>query len=79
MLYPVDYIFNLLCAFNSLQPMKKFILSVASRATGSLQIKLSGSGDENGLPSIREEGGKEIHIPHFVALTRETQRSPSSK
>ena len=53
MLCAVDYIFNLLCAFNSLQPMKKFIISVASRATGSLQIKLSGSGDENGLPSIK--------------------------
>ena len=79
MLCPVDYIFNLLCAFNSLQPMKKIVFSVASRATGSLQIKLSGSGDENGLPSIKEEGGKNIHISHFVALTRETQRSPSSK
>ena len=58
MLCPVDYIFNLLCAFNSLQPMKKFVFSVASRATGSLQIKLSGCDDENGLPSIKEEGGK---------------------
>ena len=48
MLCAVDYIFNLLCAFNSLQPMKKFVCSVASRATGSLQSKLSGSGDENG-------------------------------
>ena len=43
----VDYILNLLCAFNSLQPMKKFVFSVASRATGRLQIKPSGSGDEN--------------------------------
>ena len=48
MLCAVDYIFNLLCAFNSLQPMKKFVFSVASRATGRLQIKPSGSGDENG-------------------------------
>ena len=48
MLCAVDYIFNLLCAFNCLQPMKKFVFSVASRATGSLQIKPSGSGDENG-------------------------------
>ena len=43
----VDYIFNLLCAFNSLQPMKKFVFSVACRATGSLQFQPSGSGDEN--------------------------------
>ena len=48
MLCAVDYIFNLLCAINSLQPMKKFVFSVASRATGRLQIKPSGSGDENG-------------------------------
>ena len=48
MLCAVDYIFNLLCAFNRLQPMKKFVFSVASRATGRLQIKPSGSGDENG-------------------------------
>ena len=27
--------------------MKKFVFSVASRATGRLQIKPSGSGDEN--------------------------------
>ena len=27
--------------------MKKFVFSVAFRATGSLQIKPSGSGDEN--------------------------------
>ena len=47
MLCAVDYIFNLLCAVNCLQPMKKFVFSVASRATGRLQIKPSGSGDEN--------------------------------
>ena len=47
MLCAVDYIFNLRCAFNFLQPMKKFVFSVASRATGRLQIKPSGSGDEN--------------------------------
>ena len=47
MLCAVDYIFNLLGAFNCLQPMKKFVFSVASRATGRLQIKPSGSGDEN--------------------------------
>ena len=47
MLCAVDYIFNLLCTFNCLQPMKKFVFSVASRATGRLQIKPSGSGDEN--------------------------------
>ena len=51
MLGAVDYIFNLLCAFNCLQPMKKFLFSVASRATGQLQIKPSGSGDEN-APSL---------------------------
>ena len=49
MLRAVDYIFNLLCAFNSLEPMKKFVFPVASRTTGSLQIlKPSGSRDENG-------------------------------
>ena len=49
MLRAVDYIFNLLCAFNCLEPMKKFVFSVASRTTGSLQIlKPSGSRDENG-------------------------------
>ena len=31
--------------------MKKFVFSVASRATGRLQIKPSGSGDENGRPA----------------------------
>ena len=48
MLCAVDYMFNLPCAFNCLQPMKKFVFFVASRATGWLQIKPSGSGDENG-------------------------------
>ena len=48
MLCAVDYIFNLLCAFNCLQPMKKFVFSVAFRATGRLQIEPSGSGDDNG-------------------------------
>ena len=52
MLCAVDYIFNLLCTFNCLQPMKKFVFSVASRATGRLQIKPSGSGDENGRVAI---------------------------
>ena len=47
MLCVVNYIFNLLCSFNCLQPMKKIVFSVASRATGRLQIKPSGSGDEN--------------------------------
>ena len=47
MLCAVDYIFNLLCTFNCLQPMKKFVFSVASGATSRLQIKASGSGDEN--------------------------------
>ena len=49
MLYAVNYIFGLLCAFNSLKPMKKIVFSVASRGTGSLQIKPNGSGDENGV------------------------------
>ena len=55
MLCAVDYIFNLLCAFNCLQPIKKFVFSVASRATSQsrLQIKPSGSGDEN---DVRREG-----------------------
>ena len=47
MLCAVDDIFNLLCAFNFLRPEKLFC--VASRATGRLQIKPSGSGDENGM------------------------------
>ena len=48
MLCAVDNILNLFCAFNFLQPMKKFVFSVASRATERLQIKPSGSGDESG-------------------------------
>ena len=48
MLCAVDCSLNFLCPFNYLQPMKKFVFSVASRATGRLQIKPSGSGDENG-------------------------------
>ena len=52
MLCAVDYILNLLYAFNCLQPMKKFVFSVASRATGRLQIKPSGSGDENGISPV---------------------------
>ena len=39
----------MLCTFNSLQPMKEFIFSIASRATGQLQIKPSGSWDENAM------------------------------
>ena len=46
-LYAVDHIFHLLCAFNYLQPTKKFLFSAASRATGSLQITPSGFGDKN--------------------------------
>ena len=53
---------------------EKIRICLASRATGSLQIKPSVSGNENGLPSIKEEEGKiSIYISHFVALTRETQ------
>ena len=48
MLCAVDYILNLLRAFSALQPMKKFVFFVAFRAAGSLQIKPSGSWDENG-------------------------------
>ena len=55
LLYAVDYIFNLLCAFICLQPMKKFVFSIASRATGRLQIKPSGSGDENGRQCGEQE------------------------
>ena len=43
------YFFNLLYAFNCLQPMKKFAFSVASRATCRLQIKPRDSGDENAV------------------------------
>ena len=49
MLCAVYYIFNLICAFNCLQSMEKFVFSDASRATGRLQIKPSGSGDENAI------------------------------
>ena len=64
MLCAVDYIFNLLCAFNCLQPMKKFAFSVASRATGRLQIKPSGSGDENvvGRKRIHTTVRKEVNL-----------------
>ena len=62
MLCAVDYIFNLLCAINSLQPMKKFVLSVASRATGRLQIKPSGSGDENALHANKLLPARAKHI-----------------
>ena len=74
MLCAVDYTLNLLCAFNSLQPMKKFVFAVAQRAIGSLQIKPSVSGNENGLPSIQEEEGKNLYMFYIslVALTRET-------
>ena len=47
MLCAVDYIFNLLQAFSSLNPMKDIVFSVAS-ITGSLHITPGGSGDENG-------------------------------
>ena len=47
MLCVVDYIFNLLCA------VKTFVFSVVSRATGSLQMKPSGSGDENVAATAR--------------------------
>ena len=65
MLCAVDYTFNFLCPFNSPQPMKEFVFAVASRATGSLQIKPSVSGNENGLPSIKlykGRRGKNLYI-----------------
>ena len=40
--------------------MKKIVFSVASRATGRLQIKPSGSGDEN------DHGGSEEHRGRLV-------------
>ena len=64
MLGAVDYIFNLLCAFNCLQPMKKFVFSVASRATGRLQIKPSGSGDENDCDMTDKKGVGMTVISH---------------
>ena len=36
--------------------MKKFVFSVAPRATGRLQIKLSGTGDENDSGSKLSNG-----------------------
>ena len=69
MLCAVDYIFNLLCAFNCLQPMKKFVFSVASRATGRLQIKPSGSGDENEQSYSGETNGAHAHYREPVPLT----------
>ena len=72
MLCAVDYIFNLLCAFNCLQPMKKFVFSVASRATGRLQIKPSGSGDENVMrrnKNVVVEGG--TVFPYYILVIRQ--------
>ena len=43
--------------------MKKFVFSVASRATGRLQIKPSGSGDENGISLTRQN-------PNFARASR---------
>ena len=74
MLFAVDYIFNLLCTVNSLQPMKKFVFSVASRATGRLQIKPSGSGDEN-VP-IRNRMGR---LPHFFSYGAPSTRGASRR
>ena len=48
--------------------MKKFVFSVASRATGRLQIKPSGSGDENGF----DVGGKTRNIAIFLSLCHAT-------
>ena len=56
--------------------MKKFVFSVASRATGRLQIKPSGSGDENGgifvsepmtLPEIDHVSFFVEHVQTFFA------------
>ena len=70
MLCAVDYTLNLLCAFNSLQPMKKFVFAVASRATGSLQIKPSVSGNEAERERAAKykgrRGKKFIYILHFA-------------
>ena len=68
MLCAVDYIFNFLCAFNFLQPMKKFVFSVASRATGRLQIKPSGSGDENGKHVVSLKSTKAIVLKPFISI-----------
>ena len=70
MLCAVDYIFNLLCAFNCLQPMKKFVFSVASRATGRLQIKPSGSGDENELMCMSQDARETKVYPEDRAEQR---------
>ena len=73
MLCEVDYIFNLLSALNFLQPMKKIVFFFGPRVSGRLQIKPSGSGDENGsswiavslvprvlsYPSLQCEGRRE--------------------
>ena len=43
------------------QPMKQFVFSVASRATGRLQIKPSGSGDENESSPFSFPGNETIN------------------
>ena len=62
MLCVVDYIFNLLSAFNFLQPMKKFVFSIASRATDRLQIKPSGSGNENACNGCFQSPSFQDHV-----------------
>ena len=58
--------------------MKKIVFSVASRATGRLQIKPSGSGDENAQP--QDYAGKmnshELLIMRSSMFNR--SRSPKS-
>ena len=49
--------------------MKKFVFSVASRATGRLQIKPSGSGDENEQSYSEETNGAHAHYREPVPLT----------
>ena len=58
----VDYNLNLLSAFNFLQPMKKFVFSIASRATDRLQIKPSGSGDENACNGCFQSSSFQDHV-----------------
>ena len=48
--------------------MKKFVFSVASRATGRLQIKPSGSGDENGQRKSQDK--QSGHPSDHVRLRR---------
>ena len=51
--------------------MKKFVFSVASRATGWLQIKPSGSGDENGIEGTLRRARDIVYWPGITAQLKD--------